>query len=128
VQQVTAALIEKKGRILLALRKPGKHMGPKWELPGGKVDPGEEPRQTLRRELKEEFGIEVRVGQYLGTTRFQSDRIDLEIFFFQVRHVAGTIVLREHEAIRWVEPAQVDDYDLVDSDRKLLREFREILT
>jgi 8-oxo-dGTP diphosphatase len=128
VQQVTAALIQKKGRILLALRRPGKHMGAKWELPGGKVDPGEEPEQTLGRELKEEFGIDVEVGQYLGSTRFQSNHVDLEILFYRVRQTGGSMVLREHEAIRWVEPQQVEAYDLVDSDRKLLREFRNRLT
>jgi 8-oxo-dGTP diphosphatase len=128
VQQVTAALIEKNGKILLALRKAGRHMGARWELPGGKVDPGEDPEQALRRELREEFGIEARIGKYLGSTRFRKDRLDLEILLYRVSHIAGAFVLREHEAIRWVEPAQTEDYDLVDSDRKLFRELREILT
>jgi 8-oxo-dGTP diphosphatase len=128
VQQVTAALMEKNGKILLALRKAGKHMGPKWELPGGKVDPGEDPRQALQRELKEELGIEAEIGRYLGSTRFRGGGLHLQILLYRVSHIAGSFVLREHEAIRWVEPGEVEDYDLVDSDRKLLRKFRATLT
>jgi mutator protein MutT len=128
VQPVTAALIQKNGKILLALRKAGKHMGPKWELPGGKVDPGEEPEQSLRRELKEELGIEAQIGQYLGSTRFRGHRLRLQVHLYRVSHIDGTFVLREHEAIRWVEPQRIEDYDLVDSDRKLIRKFRAHLT
>jgi 8-oxo-dGTP diphosphatase len=128
VQHVTAALIEKNGKILLALRKAGKHMGPKWELPGGKVDPGEDPKEALRRELEEEFAVQAEVGEHLGSTRFREKNLDLQILLYRVSRLAGTIVLREHEAVRWVEPGQIDDYDLVDSDRKLLRKFREALT
>ena len=128
VQQVTAALIEKNGKILLALRKAGKHMGRKWEFPGGKVDPGEEPKQALRRELEEEFGIDAEIGEYLGSTRFRENRLDLQILLYRASHLEGTFVLREHEALCWVEPEQVEDYDLVDSDRKLFRKFRKTLT
>ena len=128
MQQVTAALMENDGKILLALRRAGKHMGPKWELPGGKVDPGEDPKQTLRRELKEELGIETEIGQYLGSTRFRAGRLHLKILLYRVSHTAGLFELREHEAIRWVEPRQIEGYDLVDSDRKLIRKFRLALT
>lgn len=128
MQLVTAALIEKNGKILLALRKAGKHMGRKWELPGGKVDPGEDPKEALRRELGEEFGIQAEIVEYLGSTRFQEHRLDLQILLYRAGHVAGAFVLREHEAIRWVDPGQVEDYDLVDSDRKLIRKFGKTLT
>lgn len=128
MQQVTAALIEKDGRILLALRKAGKHMGRRWEFPGGKVDPGEDPKEALRRELEEEFSIHAEIGEYLGSTRFRRNRLDLQLFLFRATHLAGTFVLREHEAIRWVEPERIEAYDLVDSDRMLFNKFRQTLT
>ena len=128
VQQVTAALIEKNGKILLALRKAGKHMGRKWEFPGGKVDPGEDPKQALRRELEEEFSIRAEIGECLGSTRFRANRLDLQLLLYRAAHLAGTFVLREHEAIHWVKPDRVEAYDLVDSDRKLFRKFRKRLT
>jgi mutator protein MutT len=124
VQQVTAALIAKEGKILLALRRAGKHMGQRWELPGGKVDPGENPKQALSRELQEEFDIRVRVGEYLGSIRFQADRLDLQVRLYRVTHVAGEFDLREHEELRWVDPEQLEAYDLVDSDRQVIRNFR----
>lgn len=127
MQQVTAALIEKGGKILLALRRTGKHMGQRWELPGGKVDPGENPKQALHRELEEEFNIRVQIGEYLGSIRFQEGSLDLQVRLYRVTHVAGEFDLREHEDIRWVEPAQVEAYDLVDSDRRLIRKFRKRL-
>jgi mutator protein MutT len=120
--------MEKNGKILLALRKAGKHMGPKWELPGGKVNPGEDPEQTLRRELKEELGIDAQIGQYLGSIRFRGRRLSLQIHLYRVSRIAGSFVLREHEEIRWVEPQQIEGYDLVDSDRTLIRRFRASLT
>ena len=58
--RVTAAVIEKNNKILIAQRKKEKHLGLKWEFPGGKIDDGESPESCLRRELKEEFGIETK--------------------------------------------------------------------
>jgi 8-oxo-dGTP diphosphatase len=128
VQQVTAALIEKHGKILLALRRAGKHMGAKWELPGGKIDPGETPVQALRRELAEEFSIRTEIGEYLGATRFKEGSVDLEILLYRATPQSGTFTLREHEEIRWVNPEEVESYDLVDSDRKLFRSYLQRLT
>jgi mutator protein MutT len=123
MQQVTAALIEKHGRILLARRKAGKHMGEKWEFPGGKIDPGESPQKALSRELAEEFSIEAQIGEYLGSTEFRQDEIELEIQLYRAKHLAGTFTLHEHEEIRWVVPEEVESYDLADSDRKLFRDY-----
>ncbi len=128
IQQVTAALIEKNGKILLARRKAGKHMGEKWELPGGKIDPGESPQEALSRELAEEFSIEARIGEYLGSTEFRQGEIELEIRLYRAKHLAGTFTLHEHEEIRWVAPREVESYDLVDSDRKLFRDYIGTLT
>ena len=128
MQQVTAALIEKNGRILLALRRAGRHMGPKWELPGGKVGPGEDPKEALRRELEEEFGIRAQIGECLGCTRFRKHRVDLEVLLYRIGGFGGALQLREHREVRWVEPDQVEAYDLVDSDRKVIRKYRKALT
>ena len=128
MRQVTAALIEKSGKILLARRKAGKHMGEKWEFPGGKIDPGESPQQALSRELAEEFSIEVQIGEYLGSTEFRQGEIELEIRLYRAKHLAGTFTLHEHEEIRWVAPKEVESYDLVDSDRKLFRDYTGTLT
>jgi 8-oxo-dGTP diphosphatase len=128
VQHATAAIIQRAGKILLALRRAGKHMGPKWELPGGKVDPGEDPAAALRRELEEEFGVQAQIGEYLGSVRFRNETLDLQILLYRISGMSGVPQLREHEDLRWVEPGQIEDFDLVDSDRLLIRKFRSSLT
>lgn len=117
---VTAALIEEEGRVLLARRRPGKHMGGKWELPGGKIEQGETAEQSLARELAEELGIEARVDEYLCSARFDGDGVRLELLVYRVRRVSGEPVLHEHEEIRWVRPADLLRYDLADSDRTVV--------
>jgi 8-oxo-dGTP diphosphatase len=118
--RVTAALIEEQGRVLVGKRRPGKHMGGKWELPGGKVEPGETPEQSLARELDEELGLQVRVGEFLCSTRFEGDGVRLELLVYRVERMGGEPVLHEHEEIRWVAPADLLDCDLADSDRTVV--------
>ena len=97
-------MIEKDGRILLARRKVSKHLGSKWEFPGGKIDPGESPAACLKRELAEELSIEAAIGEFIAVTRFHQGEIELEIRLYRVEHVAGEFILHEHEEIRWVAP------------------------
>jgi 8-oxo-dGTP diphosphatase len=118
--RVTAALLEEQGRILIARRRPGKHMGGRWELPGGKVEPGETPEQSLARELAEELALEVRVGEFLCAAPFDVDGVRLELLVYRVERIAGEPALLEHEEIRWVAPTELAAYDLADSDRKVV--------
>jgi len=119
---VTAALLFREGKVLIALRKAGKHMGRKWEFPGGKILPGETPEQCLRRELAEELDIETRIGALAGRTRYTEGSVDLDILLYHAEYLAGTFTLHDHEALAWVEPGALESYDLADSDRKLARQ------
>jgi len=119
MQRVTVGVFERHGKILLALRKPGRHMGRKWEYPGGKLKAGEDPRECLRRELSEELSVEVSIGAFLGSARFQSAEVDLELHVYRVRQTGGSFVLHEHEELSWVPKEKIADYDLVDSDRSI---------
>jgi 8-oxo-dGTP diphosphatase len=120
MQKVTVAIFAREGKILLALRKPGKHMGRKWEFPGGKMNPGETPAECLKRELAEEFSITVRVGAFIGSARFSSPEVRLKLFAYRVEHTGGGFVLHEHDELRWVAAEEVESYDLVDSDRSIM--------
>jgi len=122
MQRVTAALLVREGRVLLALRKAGKHMGRKWEFPGGKIQPGEGPEECLARELAEELDIQARIGGLVGAARFSSGAVDLEILLYRAEYVSGTFTLHDHEALAWVEPEKLESYDLADSDRELARQ------
>ncbi len=122
MQRVTAALLVREGRVLIALRKAGKHMGRKWEFPGGKIHPGESPEKCLRRELAEELDIEARVGGLVGTARYSSGDVDLEILLYRAEYLSGTFTLHDHESLAWVLPEELESYDLADSDRELARQ------
>src|SRR5258708_25237718 len=101
---VVAAVIERKGRILICQRKGGRHPL-KWEFPGGKIEPGEEPRSALARELVEELRIEARIGTLLHAETVQyrgSPAIRLQ--FYQVTDFSGEPVNLQFEQIVWEEP------------------------
>lgn len=121
--RVTAAVIRKNGKILLARRSSGQRMAGKWELAGGKIEEGETPEQGLAREMKEEFGISVRVGRFLGSVVHTYDRGDIELMAYEVEHIGGEITLSVHDQIRWVLPGEIDETVLADADVPLLRQI-----
>ena len=121
--RVTAGIMRENGRILLARRKPGKHMGGKWEFPGGKIEPGETPEQSLARELEEELAVHARIGGFLCSARFDGDGVSLDLLVYAVDSFEGSPQLREHEEIRWVRPEDIAAFDLADSDRRVVEEL-----
>jgi 8-oxo-dGTP diphosphatase len=121
--KVTAAVIERGEKLLIARRKPGKHMGGKWEFPGGKIEPGETPEQSLARELAEELEIGVEVGELLCEVEYSGDGVELDLLVYRVRLVKGEPVLREHDEIKWEFPRRLASYDLADSDRQVVEKL-----
>ena len=121
--KVTAGILSRDGRVLIARRKPGEHMGGKWEFPGGKIEEGESPEQSLCRELEEELDLRARVGQLLCRVPYEGDGISLELMVYRVDDFEGTPVLREHQEIRWVSPRELRSYELADSDRKAVEQL-----
>jgi len=117
---VTAALLRRADRILIARRKPGLSDGGLWEFPGGKVEPGETPEMGLARELKEEFDIEARVGPLAATGRGVIDGGPFELLAFEVEHLGGEFRLRSHDEIRWIRPGDLVGYDLPAADREIV--------
>jgi 8-oxo-dGTP diphosphatase len=118
--RVTAAILEKEGLVLIARRRPGKHMGGKWEFPGGKIEPGESPEESLARELREELDVRARVGELLCCAFYEGDGVSLELMVYRVMDFEGTPALQEHDEMRWVAPKDLHSYDLADSDRRVV--------
>ena len=118
--KVTAGILWRDGHVLLALRRPGKHMGGKWEFPGGKIEPGETPEESLARELEEELDVQARVGDFLCCVHYEGDGVSLELMVYRVDHFEGTPALKEHQEIRWVSPRELRSYELADSDRTVV--------
>ena len=122
MQRVTAALLVRDGKVLIARRKPGKHMGRKWEFPGGKIHPGESPEECVARGLAEELDSQARIGELAGSARYTNGPVDLDILLYRAEYLAGSFTLRDHEALAWVQPQELLSYDLADSDRELARQ------
>jgi 8-oxo-dGTP diphosphatase len=89
---VAAAVVIEDRKVLLSQRKAGSHLAGKWEFPGGKAEPGEDPRAALRRELVEELGIETTIGEIVDVTFHRYDDADkavLLLFFEAVREASS---------------------------------------
>ena len=129
------ALIDADGRVLLAKRPKDKAMAGLWEFPGGKVELGETPEQTLIRELKEELAIDV-TAACLAPLTFAShtyaadvgaDDWHLLMPLFVCRRWAGRVTAVEHEALEWVRPVRMRDYDMPPADVPLVALLRDFL-
>lgn len=114
---VSAAVIRREGKVLAGQRKRDGHHPLKWEFPGGKVEPGETPRQTLVRELREELSIEAEIGAELAHDRYEyPGGRSVDLLFFAVEHFLGEPVPRAFEQIRWVEPEELPSLDFLEGD------------
>src|SRR5580704_8614596 len=109
---VAAAVVVEKGRVLVTQRKAGTHLEGAWEFPGGKVLPGEDPRAGLRRELEEELGVQVVVGEIVDVTfhRYpEADRAVLLLFFEAARTLQSPDPRAlDVAAFAWAGPRELD--------------------
>ncbi|HYX69201.1 MAG TPA: NUDIX domain-containing protein [Terriglobales bacterium] len=123
-KQVVAALILRDGKLLICQRTRHQPMPLKWEFPGGKIEPGEQPAEALRRELEEELGIQARIGDEMARIRhdYKSGGA-IELQFFRVTEYAGEIENLVFRDLRWVEPAHLLEYDFLDADLTLVRDL-----
>ena len=88
----------------------------KWEFPGGKVEPGEIPGDALRREIIEELGIEIGVGELLGRSEWRSEGTHIVLDVYCARWLAGEIELLEHAQVGWFEGAELHALDWAPAD------------
>ena len=122
--RVTAAILEKDGRILIAQRKSKDHSAGKWEFPGGKIEVGETPEECLARELNEEFEIEVSVGDFLGSNVHHYDHISIELLAYRAFWDGGKINPKDHKDYNWVTIDELDQFDFAPADRKFVERLR----
>ena len=123
------ALVDTDGRILLAQRPEGKNLAGLWEFPGGKVEKGETPEETLVRELEEELGIKTKVP-CLAPLTFAShtyETFHLLMPLYVCRRFEGIATGMEGQAIKWVRPANLRDYPMPPADEPLIPYLLDLL-
>ncbi len=117
---VVAAIIKKDNHFLIVKRNRKKHLGLKWEFPGGKVQENETFEEALIREIKEELNIKISLQDKLAEEKYKDEKIDIVLHYFLCTQEDGTIELNEHEDLAWVEKKDFDKYNFAEGDGKIL--------
>lgn len=124
--EVVAAVIRDQNRIFATQRGYGDQKGG-WEFPGGKMEKGETPQEALIREIKEELDTEIEVGELIETVEYDYPKFHLKMHCFFCSVKQGNLVLKEHEAAKWLTLETLDSVDWLPADLSLIEKIRESL-
>jgi 8-oxo-dGTP diphosphatase len=120
---VSAGLVFRNGLLLITQRRPGDHLGGLWEFPGGKRHAGESDEDCLRRELTEELGVEVEVGELLATVEHQYPEKAVRLKFFRCRWLRNEPAAIDCHAFAWVNGEQLSSYQFPAADAQLMQKL-----
>lgn len=123
------ALVDADGRVLLAQRPAGKSMAGLWEFPGGKIEAGEKPEQSLIRELNEELGIVVKEDCLAPLTFASHSYPDFHLLMplYVCRRWEGTVTALEGQKLAWVKPNRLREYEMPSADVPLISHLMSLL-
>jgi 8-oxo-dGTP diphosphatase len=124
ITTVTAAVIERDGLILVCRRRLDQQHPGKWEFPGGKLEPGEEIADSLRRELREELNVDATIGSEI--TRYEYSypgRKPIWLVFFRVTEFRGNPDYAQFHEVEWASPESLPNYDFLEGDVEFVRDL-----
>lgn len=124
IVRVVAAVICHGDKIFATQRGYGEMKGG-WEFPGGKIEAGETPQQALKREIKEELDTEIQVGELIDTIEFDYPSFHLSMDCFWCEVLRGDLVLKEHEAAKWLDKESLDSVAWLPADVTLIDKVRK---
>ena len=117
---VVAAIIKKNNQYLIVQRNKNKHLGLKWEFPGGKLYENESFEEALKREIQEELNITINIHEKIAEEKYQDEKIDIILHYYLCSQKNGIIKLNEHENLAWVEKKDFEKYDFAEGDGNIL--------
>lgn len=125
IHVVAAALVDPEGRVLLAQRRPDSHQGGLWEFPGGKQHAGETLPECLRREMREELGVEVEVGRPVTSIKHAYTHFRITLHAFECRLLVGEPRPIGVADWRWVTVDDLPAFAFAVTDQKIIAALRE---
>lgn len=127
-----ACIVYDDEKILIAHRNPVGDMGGRWEFPGGKVEPGEDEKDSIAREMMEEFGVVAEAKEKISSIQFEHRgeifTLDAYLVVFEHNGMEKSFTLSEHTEYKWINASSVPDYEFVDSDLKIYPSVLEFLS
>ena len=123
--EVTCAIILKDYSVLITQRSEQMPHPLKWEFPGGKVKEGESVEECIRREIREELGLQVEVDRLLPSVRHTYGNYPIELIPLVCTLKSGEVVLAEHKAYQWIPLEKMEEVDWLDADLGVVRLIRE---
>ena len=117
--EVVAAIIHHDGAYFATQRGYGEFEG-MWEFPGGKIEPGESQETALKREIQEELGVDITIGQLLCTTEYDYPTFHLTMHCYLCSVASGEIELREHKSAQWLTAETLDSVEWLPADEKII--------
>jgi len=121
--EVVAAVIFDADRRIFATQRGYGEWKDWWEFPGGKIEPNETPEQALRREIREELDADIQVGDLLRTIDYDYPKFHLTMHCYRCTLADGHLTLLEHEAAKWLKPAELNSVKWLPADEDLINEL-----
>jgi len=128
-KQVVCAIIVENEKILISMRPSHVHLGDHWEFPGGKVERQESQVDALKREIREEIGLEIEVGKCLRSIShvYEDEQKKLILHFFLCKRTSGAPMTKEVSAFQWVAPEDLSLFRFPPADAELVRDLPNLL-
>ena len=124
VAAIIKAVSEKGETIIFATQRGYGDLKGGWEFPGGKIEEGETPQEALKREIMEELETEITVGELIDTIEYDYPTFHLSMDCFWAEIVSGDLVLKEHEAAKWLTKEELDSMDWLPADITLIDKIK----
>lgn len=124
VAAVIKAVNENNKPIIFATQRGYGEFKGGWEFPGGKIEAGETPKEALKREIMEELDTEISVGELIDTIEYDYPEFHLSMDCFWCEMVSGDLVLKEHEAARWLDKETMHSVDWLPADVRLIEKIK----